>query len=526
MEAVRYEKKAERWGIWEITVQGPSEGNPFTEQSISVELCSKNEKKSVDGFYDGEGIYKARFMPSFAELYEFRLTSSFGVEEQGVFEVSAPSEGNHGPVRVAGTYHFAYEDGTPYYSIGTTCYVWELQSDERIRETLASLKEAKFNKIRFCIFPKHYAYNFEDPRSFPYEGMPMDYRVLTDDNFNEYTEVSEGNEWDFSRFNPKHFAHIEKCIQELAYLGVEADIIVMHPYDRWGFSCMTKEQDALYWKYVVARFAAYRNVWWSLANEYDLMKHKTLDDWESYAKILCEKDPYNHLRSIHNCHGFYDYNRPWVTHCSIQRQESYLSAEYVTKWRETYKKPIVLDEICYEGNLQFGWGNISGKELLRRFWEGSVRGGYAGHGETLLNPALTKVSSSQNILWWSHGGKLKGESWKRFGFLYDILCETPGHGLAPYDLKWDCVCGVPEYEWMRKVKSYYLIYYGFTIPLFKEFYFDDTTEFEVEVIDTWNMTVEKRGTVKGQFKVSLPGREYMAVRLWEKQQEDSTGEAK
>ena len=88
MEAVRYEKKAERWGIWEITVQGPSEGNPFTEQSISVELCSKNEKKSVDGFYDGEGIYKARFMPSFAELYEFRLTSSFGVEEQGVFEVS------------------------------------------------------------------------------------------------------------------------------------------------------------------------------------------------------------------------------------------------------------------------------------------------------------------------------------------------------------------------------------------------------------------------------------------------------
>lgn len=398
MEAVKYEKKAERWGIWEIMLQGPSEGN-------------------------------------------------------------------HGPVRVAGTYHFAYEDGTPYYSIGTTCYVWELQSDERIKETIASLKEARFNKIRFCIFPKHYAYNFEDPRSFPYEGMPMDHRVLTDDNFNEYTELSDGNEWDFSRFNPEHYAHIEKCIEELGYLGIEADLIVMHPYDRWGFSCMTKEQDALYWKYVAARFAAYRNVWWSLANEYDLMKHKTLDDWEGYAKILCDKDPYNHLRSIHNCHGFYDYNRPWVTHCSIQRQEPYLSAEYVAKWRETYKKPIVLDEICYEGNLQFGWGNISGKELLRRFWEGSVRGGYVGHG------------------------------------------------LAPYDLKWDCVCGVPECEWMCRLKSYYLIYYGFTTPIFKEFYFDDTTEFEVEVIDTWNMIIKKTGIVKGKFKVALPGREYMAVRL-------------
>ena len=57
----------------------------------------------------------------------------------------------------------------------------------------------------------------------------------------------------------------------------------MHPYDRWGFSQMTQEEDDLYWSYVLARFSAYRNVWWSLANEYDLMYCKTVDDWERYA---------------------------------------------------------------------------------------------------------------------------------------------------------------------------------------------------------------------------------------------------
>lgn len=154
-------------------------------------------------------------MPSFQGDYEFQITSSFGTEESGKFHVTEPSEGNHGPVRVAGTWHFAYEDGMPYYSVGTTCYVWELQSDERIRETLESLEAARFNKIRFCIFPKHYSYNFKDPRSFPYEGTPMDSSVLTEENFETYTEESEGNHWDFHRFNPKHFQHIEDCIVKL-----------------------------------------------------------------------------------------------------------------------------------------------------------------------------------------------------------------------------------------------------------------------------------------------------------------------
>jgi hypothetical protein len=322
VEKLNYQDSVEQWGLWEIEIPGPSTGNPFKEQTVKAVITGKNETKEIDGFYDGNGKYKVRFMPSFQGEYQFHVTSSFQETAEGRFRVTEPSKDNHGPVRVAGTWHFAYEDGTPYYSVGTTCYVWELQSDERIRETLDNLKAARFNKIRFCIFPKHYAYNFKDPRSFPYEGTPMDSSVLTEENFGTYTEESEGNHWDFHRFNPEHFQHIEDCIVKLQELGIEADIIVMHPYDRWGFSCMSREEDDLYWNYVIARFSAYRNVWWSLANEYDLMKHKTLEDWERYAQILCEKDPYHHLRSIHNCHGFYDYNRPWITHCSIQRQGS------------------------------------------------------------------------------------------------------------------------------------------------------------------------------------------------------------
>ena len=308
-----------RWGIYEVALDGPKEGNPFTEQHVMGTFHSINETVSCEGFYDGDGIYRIRFMPSFEGEYTYQIQTTFGKEYEGHFTAIKPKENAHGPVRVANTYHMAYEDGTPYYSIGTTCYVWELQSDELIEQTFDTLKNSAFNKIRFCIFPKHYDYNLREPRSYPYEGTPMDSSVLTPENFWDYTGKTEGNHWDFTRFNPKHFQHIENCIRRLGELGIEADLIMMHPYDRWGFSQMTKEQDDLYWNYAVARFSAFANVWWSLANEYDLMPHKAIQDWERYASILCEKDPYHHMRSIHNCVSLYDFSRPWITHCSVQR---------------------------------------------------------------------------------------------------------------------------------------------------------------------------------------------------------------
>ncbi len=504
MNICKFNETVEKWDVFEVEVPGKSDGNPFTDYTIRGTFRGKEETRTVDGFYDGDGVYRVRFMPSFEGEYTFTVEGSFSEEKySGTFQAVKPSPDNHGMVRVSHTYHFAYEDGTPYYSIGTTCYVWELQSEELQKKTLETLKNSAFNKIRFCIFPKHYDYNLGEPISYPYEGTPMDSSVLTKENFKEYDGCPEGNHFDYKRFNVKHFQHIDDCIRKLMELGIQADLIVMHPYDRWGFSEMSPECDDLYWKYLIARVGAFRNVWWALANEYDLFPKKTLEDWERYARIICEKDVYSHLRSIHNCRPFYDHSRPWITHCSIQRQDLYKGAELVNEWRERYRKPIVLDEIAYEGNIQHGWGNISGQEMVRRFWEGFCRGGYPGHGETYMN--------KDDILWWSHGGELHGESPERFKFMKKIMDETPAPGLRPMAGEWDEVAA--EVDESVPSHKYYLFYYSFMRPSFRDYYFDDETEYEVEVIDTWNMTIENQGIHKGKFRVQLPGREYMAVRI-------------
>ena len=186
-----------KWDVFEISVHGASEGNPYLERTVSAVFEGSSERISVDGFYDGNGTYRVRFMPSFEGEYTYVLDGSYGGGRvEGCFTVLPPAVDSHGPVHVAGGYHFAYADGTPYYPLGTTCYVWHLQSDERISETLQSLRESAFNKIRFCIFPKHYDYNLGEPRSYPYEGTPMDSSVLTRDNFYEYTFKTEGNAFD------------------------------------------------------------------------------------------------------------------------------------------------------------------------------------------------------------------------------------------------------------------------------------------------------------------------------------------
>jgi len=478
-----------RYGMWEIAVSGRADGNPFLDYQVFADIAGENEQKTVKGFYDGDGTYRVRFMPSFTGEYSYRIYGSFcWTEYTGTFTVEEAD--SHGMVCAEGV-TLRYADGTLYNSIGTTCYVWNLQKEEIQKNTLKTLKDSAFNKIRFCLFPKHYDYNFRNPVLFPFEGTPVDNSGINKQNFNEYKAETEGSSWDFEHLNLAYFKMLDGQIQALEDLGIEADIILFHPYDRWGFAKMTMEQNEFYLRYVLARYSAYRNVWWSLANEYDLCTYKTIEDWEQIAAWIVEDDPYGHLRSIHNCRKLYDFTKDWVTHCSIQRQRGNLELDFIPEWLEQYKKPVVIDEMCYEGNIEQDWGNISPEEMLRRMWKTVVNGGYPGHGECY---------DLENV-WWSHGGVLHGESHKRFGLLLDMMNEANGK-LLPYRYT-----GAATED-----ERYILHYYGEHRPDCKRYKFPGKT-YRIEVIDTWEMTVKQAGTFTDSCCVELPGKEYMALRM-------------
>ena len=103
MRRYNYEKQVEKWDVLEVTVEGHSDKNPFVDYEIQGIFTGKHEIVTVDGFYDGEGVYKVRYMPSFVGLYTFEVTGSAidGEVLTGKFQVTPVSEENHGPIRVA-----------------------------------------------------------------------------------------------------------------------------------------------------------------------------------------------------------------------------------------------------------------------------------------------------------------------------------------------------------------------------------------------------------------------------------------
>jgi hypothetical protein len=468
-----------QWDVVELELHGPAQGNPFVDVDLWATFSRGDRVVRVGGFYDGDGVYRVRMLAEEEGTWHFTTGSTArsldGVEGDVVVVAARP--GHHGPVRPDG-FHFRHADGTRHRPWGTTAYAWTHQSPALQEQTLTTLGASPFTKIRMCLLPKSYLFNADEPDRFP------------------FPTTSEG--FDHTRFDVEFYRNLETRIGQLAALGVQADLILFHPYDRWGFADLGPAVDERLVTYTVRRLAAYSNIWWSMANEYDLMTGKSVDDWERLARLVVREDPHDHLLSIHNCIEFYDHTRPWITHASIQRVDVYRTAENTDQWRERWGKPVVIDECGYEGDVEYGWGNLTGEELVRRFWEGAVRGGYVGHGETYIN--------DREELWWSKGGELIGTSPERMAFLERVVAESPTGVLDPFASDWDLPWG--------GVPGRFLVgYLGFSRPRYRTVDLPPGT-FRVDVLDTWEMTVEALpGTHTRRVLVPLPGRPYMAIRV-------------
>lgn len=513
------QQKTEQWGRFELSENCAFKGNGFTDVQFSARFFNHDTAFVVNGFYDGGNTFKIRFMPQEVGIWHYVTSSNVRKLNKltGEFECISTSGNNQGMVKVSDTYNFKYADGKQYYPFGTTAYAWIHMGEELQEETLKALKNSGFNKVRMCVFPKNYDLVKEEPEIYPYPIKKIE----------KEPDGKEKKIWDFDRFNPAFFQHLEDRIDDLSRLGIEADLILFHPYDkgRWGFDAMTNAENIRYIKYVTARLTSFRNVWWSVANEWDLVKAKTHDDWELLSKTVVANDPYRHLCSIHGSTAkYFEYWEPQFTHVSIQDEAPVMNWGAAAILRNVYHKPVIYDEVGYEGNLKQRWGRYSPEKMTYLVWMGVIAGTYVTHGETYWNGNVS------DTIFWAKGGTFKGQSWKRIAFLRDIVEGGPGP-LELADVSRDNQTSTAGNGW-------HIVYFGkemhdswlFNLPVKNAGYqkLAPGTRFKVEVIDTWNMTIQadpqifETGTVndyrlydKDLKKVRLPLIPYLALRITE-----------
>ena len=254
----------ERWGIFELDPERAGRRESVPGRRVRPPSSGRHRMVSVDGFYDGDGVTRSGSAGPGGPRGRIAPLSSAG-ELDGIrvgSPAEPPAEGNHGPVRVVGGWRFEYADGTRYVPYGTTCYHWT-HTRRRSSRRADAAHPGRLPVQQDQDVPA--ADRGDDPTSA---------RVRR-----RHPGAAGPGHLDRTRFDPEFFAHFEARIADLLRLGIEADVDHLPPVRQGALG--RGQPDAgpgsvpasATWS---PALGAFRNVWWSMSNEFDFNKAKTV----------------------------------------------------------------------------------------------------------------------------------------------------------------------------------------------------------------------------------------------------------
>ena len=280
----------------------------------------------VEGFCDSMdgSLYRIRFMPTKPGQYSYTVEYRQGDQRQthsGKF--TARDGKRRGLVRIdkEHPWHFVWEGtGEHYFWNGTTTY-WLLgwQDEEVIRQAIDRLARLKVNRIRVALCGR----TKSGDRWFE----PM---VVNTDKFQfrlnpwvaERPDSVENPGFDVTRYNVPFWQKCERMLRHARDKGVVVSIIFYLDgrdpgVDPFGKARMGCEEEQRYYRYGVARLAAFSNVMWDVTNEYHLFRD---EPWaEKMGTLIKTYDPYKHLTSVHGHGDFKFRTSPWADFAMYQR---------------------------------------------------------------------------------------------------------------------------------------------------------------------------------------------------------------
>jgi hypothetical protein len=354
--------------------------NPFMISFAATVKGPAGESFTVPGFFDGSGTWKIRVAPTVEGPWSL-VTKSDLKELDGqtvTFNcVTNPNPKVHGVLRVdkAHPHHFIFEDGSRFFMQGYEYdWLWALDMDKpgvpTVEQSLDLLARHGFNYVILNSYAHDTGWRKGKTGQDDY-GPPA-----------LYAWEGTNDQPDHSRMNLAFWRHYDRVMTALSDRGIQAHMLMKVYNKQVNWPKRDSAEEKLFFRWLVARYAAYPNVIWDFSKE--AHNEKELPYKQGVLKYIRQLDPYHHLMTVHdddqaNDHGAYDE----LTDFRADQQHGKWH-EVILRQRERRAWPVVNVEFGYE----HGPGGVTDKtynvvqapeEVMRRAWEIAMAGGYIAY---------------------------------------------------------------------------------------------------------------------------------------------------
>jgi hypothetical protein len=335
-------------------------------------------------------------MPKQPGKYTYRLRfEQAAVQQETAGSFTAVIGKIPGIVRVDPAYpsHFLRE-GTQahWFWNSTTTYQILAFDDETIERSLKRLASLGINRIRLAICGRTKdGSRWNEPlvvksEKFAFKMEPWVARQ---------PDSQDAPQFDVDRFNIPFYDKIDRTMRLARELDIVVSIIFYvdgadQGVDPFGKQSAGGPAEQRYYRYTVARLAAYPNLMWDVTNEWHLFR---TEEWVNrMGSLIRQADPYGHMISCHGKGVFPFRTADWADYAMYQSWDEHGGYAFMLRNRREQEstgkpKPQVNEEYGYEDHYPFPWGQArlwparTSDTRRRLAWEISMAGCYQTTGE-------------------------------------------------------------------------------------------------------------------------------------------------
>ena len=347
-------------GVYEVRLSagGPVE-DPYLGTQLQVTFTGPSgAQATVDGFYDGGDVFKARAYARETGAWRWRSSSNHAAwnGQAGSFRVT-PSDLKGKLRHPADPRQFAYDNGEWFLHIGDTGYRYVVASEPHWRAYIDQAAEMGATKIRtwFAQSRSNVEALFDEDR----KGLALAY----------WQEIDHRILYALNR-------HPHVILQLIPYAEDTEEIKRYAAGDRLA---------RLVASYAQARWSALPNVQWTITNDREIVRGKPLMgrlvDWDMIDRMgrdMAAREPWGTLISNHQMRfSGYDFvDASWSDFITLEDLDQ-VGGERILEYRARRAQPVVHDEDRYELYRH----PANRRYFFRRLmWASLLSGGHATYG--------------------------------------------------------------------------------------------------------------------------------------------------